>query len=381
MSNGLSDFDALFKAARAGDRKAFWDLVQHKEFKKAAWSGLATFRLGPVKGAKNVEYEETLRQFEDHLSRNLPSVQDKEKWYAKAYIRSAARNFYLTKLRRQESKNLSLDDPGLANEPSNQPWPEKREDKVRSARRPGHLDEARATDVKLYYQKLPERIRRGAENAASAVQRLHEDGRRYFTDEKVQKFSRTHDVLFRLEKDLSRIWGSDVPDPLRVNMEKEQHRALGEVMLALPDPSARNLIFENLSDWRAFLRMGITSDRLLFDVLAKAPEMRKGKKYRGNGKIALIMMAIGDGHRVNPENLRQYQYRVLSKPSLYSRIVSRIYKLSFKEDVNFGRPFDIAYQNIKEGHRRGIHTKEDVEHARQARDHNRKMLKRVSAAS
>ena len=110
-----------------------------------------------------------------------------------------------------------------------------------------------------------------------------------------------------------------------------------------------HLIFDNIFDEPPlFIKLKLTPERLLFDVLAKSPEMKRGR-YLNLYKIGLAMAACGFGDTVpNVENLRQYRYRATSQPRLYKRIVNKIYKRSFFNQINIENPHDSDYWLDKE---------------------------------
>lgn len=388
-SNTITGFEALFKAAAGGNRGAFWNLVLDPEYGRIVGHELKKLKLN-----RDIA-EETKDAFMMHLLDKLPGIELKSN--PRAYLRNVIRNFYISGVRKPGVHTF----PFLASNRHKQT---------------GHKTDTKALmdeKISASYAKLSEKMRTGVENAALFVKKLHDVGTRYLKNQTAEKFFRSHDMVENLEKGLIRIWGRDaskiLPEFRNLENKKEgdrtpeERRRYGEIIGKYPaihlfnavgrekDKARKSswplmwdfdlfflLVFDryHADQSASFFKLRVDPSCLLFDVLTKMPEMR-GAQYMKNKRIELTMKAVNNDGRFTLENLRQYRYR--ERPRLYKRVVNRIYKRSFRDGVNIGRPFDIIYQCLKENRIEGAN-KEDVAHAKQIRDQQRKILRQGAAA-
>lgn len=379
MSNTNIGFEALFKAAANGDSGAFWGLMLDDEYNRIIGYHLTS----PKKlGLPRIEAEDIKSKFMLHLQKQWPAKKPIPN--PKAYLRSAIRNFFLTEKR----KDRAPDDFGYQDKKN---WHK--------------TDTSALKDEKngALFAKLSEKTRSGIENAIRFIKVVHETGTGYLENETAEKFARTYELMANLEKSLIRIWGAgtmeSLPEFRNIEGKKEEHERYQEILDKYPairlfntinkekDRALKSswaliwsfdhsflLIFNRDDECRSFFKLRISPGRQLYDVLAYAPEMKKGK-YLDQAKIGAAMTARGFEKMPNLENLRQYRYRTTR---LYNRVIRRIYKTSFIDQVNIERPFDIVYQLMKEGKIEGF-DKEDLKRAKQIRDQQREIRARTFA--
>jgi hypothetical protein len=398
-SNTITGFDELFKAAASGDREAFWGLMLDSEYNKI----IGHYLTSPKKlGLAPTEAEEVKSAFMMHLTKQWPTVKPISN--PRAYLRSAIRNFYISQMPKPYAHTVPLEEaPAVDFRPD---WRKKDWHKTDNKSLMGDK-------ISASFARLPRKARAGVENAALFVKKIHDIKTKWRENQTGEKYARSHALLTDLEKKLGNIWGHGVLKMLSewrilrnkkseslseqeknrgafikekhpeihlidtINEEKERAIKSSLALIWQFDVSFM-LIFDNLDEHSQFFKLRINPSRLLFDVLARMPEMRRAK-YLDLKKIELTMRAVDKDGQFKLENLRQYRYREFSQSQLYKRIVNRIYKRSFKDGVKISRPFDITYQLSKEGRIEGLN-KEALKRAKQIRDHERKVLRRRAVA-